>query len=204
MATLQPDVDENGNPETPLGQANEKRKQKNLTIIGLALGGVGVAVAIYVRKKNAAAAAAAPAGGTSSYSYPTLAGDTSGGAVDTTGLTNALTAGFQSLSGQIAGLSQSGAAPGAALPPPSVPALSTLTLAGSGYIPTADWGPTPGSVLPNPETVASGTYVPLAGQGLSSYASTGNTLYYQFAPGSFLPYSGGTQLAPGTPLFAKQ
>lgn len=202
MATITPDVDENGNPETPLGQANEKRKNKNLTLAALAVGGIGVAITVYMRNKNAAATAAGTTTASApGYTYPTLAGDTTGSS-DPTGILSAL----QGLSNQIGGLNPPVSTSGATAPPAqSPPALSAMTLAGSGYIPTADWGPTPGSVLPNPETSISGqTYTPLAGAGLSAVASSGQTLFYQPTPGVFNPYSGTTVLAPGTPLFARQ
>jgi hypothetical protein len=205
MPTLAPDVDENGNPETPLGQATEKKKNKNLTLAALAVGGIGVAITIYMRNKNAAATAAGTT--TAGYSYPTLTPGTTAAPVDNTGLIDAFNQGISALSQQIAGQTNTPVSASGATAPPagSPPALSAMTLTGSGYIPTADWGPTPGSVLPNPEYSTTGqVYTPLAGAGLSAVASSGQTLFYQPTPGVFNPYSGTTVIAPGTPLFQKQ
>jgi flagellin-like hook-associated protein FlgL len=52
-----PDVDADGNIETPAGQAAEKKKNKNLTIAGVALGAIGVAIVIYLHAKGSASAA---------------------------------------------------------------------------------------------------------------------------------------------------
>lgn len=47
-----PDVDANGNPETPANQMAEKKKSKNMTVAGLVIGGVGLAVVLYLHNKN--------------------------------------------------------------------------------------------------------------------------------------------------------
>lgn len=52
-----PPVDENGAPETPVEQAVDKRKKKNLTYAALALGAIGVVVTILIGRRNAAASA---------------------------------------------------------------------------------------------------------------------------------------------------
>ena len=54
-----PEVDEDGKPETPVEQAVEKKKHKNLLYAGLALGALGIVVAIYLARKNSAATTAA-------------------------------------------------------------------------------------------------------------------------------------------------
>lgn len=54
MAADPEDVDDQGNPETPTKVALEKKKKKNLTYFGLALGALGVVVAVVVARRNAA------------------------------------------------------------------------------------------------------------------------------------------------------
>lgn len=62
-----PTVDEDGNPETPAKVAVDKRKKRNMTYAGLALGAIAVVVAIVTLRKNASGTTAA-----SSSSVPTL------------------------------------------------------------------------------------------------------------------------------------
>lgn len=51
-----PDVDADGNLVTQQGQAADKKKTKNMTIAGIALGAVAIAVTIYIHGKSGSSA----------------------------------------------------------------------------------------------------------------------------------------------------
>jgi hypothetical protein len=74
------DVDEEGRPEGPAQVAMDKRKKRNLTYVGLALGALGIVVVVIYQRRAAASQA-----GTSqnTYAYPQLPPGTQAG-IDTT------------------------------------------------------------------------------------------------------------------------
>lgn len=98
-----PEVDENGEPETPVKQALDKKKKKNLLYAGLALGALAIVVAIYLARRNAAAQQAAASSATLPNTSGTLAGADPGNSTNADAFTQ-LGLGISNLSGQEAAL----------------------------------------------------------------------------------------------------
>lgn len=206
MPETLPDVDETGNPETPLGKANEKKKNKHLTYAALAIGGIGLALVMFKKKSSASGSAS------SSYGYPSLPAGAGGTGVDQSSLqnlTSAIQAGntansqaYQGLLSAIGGLRDTGTGgtpADQAFNPPQTQTGSGFGVAAFGT-PVSD---TSGSV-----------YQQLPGASLGSFYGGGGQAFYEPTKGTFLAVPTGTAawgqpdnnqwgLAKNTPLFQK-
>lgn len=159
MPDTLPSVDENGNPETPLGQATAKKKQKNLTILALALGGVGVAVTVFLKKRSAASTTAT---GSTGYTYPSLDPNAA-----TSSQFPALNDTLTTLQNQIAALSSASSPVTTQAPSPNPYADNKII--GGGYLTQAD---------PNYAFLPSWT-------AFASAFSTNQPVYYEPAAGVY-------------------